>query len=277
MKIRHNKKRNTAFIYESLIKEATACMLKNDTQRQKKIALIVKKHFDSDSILRKHLECYRSLYESTNLDNDTAQKILIEAKIANRLLDPDGLFVSQSDLIDDVNKELEPAVYNTFVPNYKTLATIDQIFSNKLSPKDTVILESQIIHKMTNNTEMPDTTVDIDNVVFSSFVDKFNKKYDDTLLQEQKTLLNYFISSFVDNSLSLKVFLNEEISRLKDSLSNALETDEIKNDSDMAAKTSQIIDKLQSFYGGDINEDVLLTVLKTQRLIEEIEKDGDNH
>jgi len=277
MKIRHNKKRNTAFIYESLIKEATACMLKNDTQRQKKIALIVKKHFDSDSILRKHLECYRSLYESTNLDNDTAQKILIEAKIANRLLDPDGLFVSQSDLIDDVNKELEPAVYNTFVPNYKTLATIDQIFSNKLSPKDTVILESQIIDKMTNNTEMPDTTVDIDNVVFSSFVDKFNKKYDDTLLQEQKTLLNYFISSFVDNSLSLKVFLNEEISRLKDSLSNALETDEIKNDSDMAAKTSQIIDKLQSFYGGDINEDVLLTVLKTQRLIEEIEKDGDNH
>ncbi len=277
MKIRHNKKRNTAFIYESLIKEATACMLKNDTQRQKKIALIVKKHFDSDSILRKHLECYRSLYESTNLDNDTAQKILIEAKIANRLLDPDGLFVSQSDLIDDVNKELEPAVYNTFVPNYKTLATIDQIFSNKLSPKDTVILESQIIHKMTNNTEMPDTTVDIDNVVFSSFVDKFNKKYDDTLLQEQKTLLNYFISSFVDNSLSLKVFLNEEISRLKDSLNSALETDEIKNDSDMAAKTSQIIDKLQSFYGGDINEDVLLTVLKTQRLIEEIEKDGDNH
>jgi len=277
MKIRHNKKRNTAFIYESLIKEATACMLKNDTQRQKKIALIVKKHFDSDSILRKHLECYRSLYESTNLDNDTAQKILIEAKIANRLLDPDGLFVSQSDLIDDVNKELEPAVYNTFVPNYKTLATIDQIFSNKLSPKDTVILESQIIDKMTNNTEMPDTTVDIDNVVFSSFVDKFNKKYDDTLLQEQKKLLNYFISSFVDNSLSLKVFLNEEISRLKDSLSNALEADEIKNDSDMAAKTSQIIDKLQSFYGGDINEDVLLTVLKTQRLIEEIEKDGDNH
>ena len=277
MKIRHNKKRNTAFIYESLIKEATACMLKNDTQRQKKIALIVKKHFDSYSILRKHLECYRSLYESTNLDNDTAQKILIEAKIANRLLDPDGLFVSQSDLIDDVNKELEPAVYKTFVTNYKTLATIDQIFSNKLSPKDTVILESQIIDKMTNNTEMPDTTVDIDNVVFSSFVDKFNKKYDDTLLQEQKTLLNYFISSFVDNSLSLKVFLNEEISRLKDSLSNALETDEIKNDSDMAAKTSQIIDKLQSFYGGDINEDVLLTVLKTQRLIEEIEKDGDNH
>ena len=89
--------------------------------------------------------------------------------------------------------------------------------------------------------------------------------------------MNYFISSFVDNSLSLKVFLNEEISRLKDSLNSALETDEIKNDSDMAAKTSQIIDKLQSFYGGDINEDVLLTVLKTQRLIEEIEKDGDNH
>jgi hypothetical protein len=277
MKIRHNKKRNTAFIYESLIKEATACMLKNDTQRQQKIVSIIKKHFDPDSILKKHLECYRSLYESTNLDNNTAQKILTEAKIANRLLDTEGLFVSQSDLIDDVNKELEPAVYSTFVPNYKTLATIDQIFSNKLSPKNSVILENQIIDKMTKPVKVSSAPEDdVDNVVLFSFVEKFNKKYDDTLLQEQKTLLNYFISSFVDNSLALKVFLNEEITRLKDSLVGALETDDIKNDSDMANKTSQIIEKLQSFYSDEINEDVLLTVLKTQRLIEEIQKDGDN-
>jgi hypothetical protein len=277
MKIRHNKKRNTAFIYESLIKEATACMLKNDTQRQKKIISIVKKHFDSDSILRKRLDCYRSLYESTNLDKDTAQRILTEAKLAHRVLDPNGLFISQSDLIDDVNKELEPAVYNTFVPNYKTLATIDQIFSNKLSPKDSVILENQIIDIMTKTSELPAITPDIDGVVFSSFVNKFNKKYDDALLQEQKTLLNYFISSFVDNSLALKVFLNEEITRLKGSLTSALETKEIKSDLDMMDKTNQIIQKLQSFYNADINEEVLLTVLKTQRLIEEIKKDGDNN
>ena len=190
----------------------------------------------------------------------------------------EGLFISQSDLINDVNKELEPAVYNTFVPNYKTLATIDQIFSNKLSPKDSVILESQIINKMTEVIEESKTNTEkVDNVVFSSFVNKFNKKYDDSLLQEQKALLNYFISSFVDNSLSLKVFLNEEIARLKSSLADSLEIDEIKNDSDMVQKTNQIIQKLSSFYNKEINEDVLLTVLKTQKLIEEIHKDGDNN
>jgi len=207
MKIKHNKKRNTAFIYESLIKEATACVLKNDTNRQEKIVSIIKKHFGGDSILRRHLDCYRSLYETNGIDNNTAQKILTEAKIATRLLDTQGLFVSQTDLINDVNKELEPAVYNTYVPNYKTLATIDQIFSNKLSPKNSIILENQILETMTSTQAPPSKIDEIDTVVLDSFVKKFNSKYDEELLNEQKTLLNYYIASFSDNSLSLKTLL----------------------------------------------------------------------
>ena len=36
MKIKHNKKRNTAFVYEILIKEATVAILKKDTKRRNK-------------------------------------------------------------------------------------------------------------------------------------------------------------------------------------------------------------------------------------------------
>ena len=63
MKTRHNKKRNTAFIYESLIKEATAAIIKNDHDTKKKVVTILKKHFSEGSILKSHLDCYRSLYE----------------------------------------------------------------------------------------------------------------------------------------------------------------------------------------------------------------------
>ena len=63
MKIRHNKKRNTAFIYEALIVESTVCALKKDTERQNKAANIIKKYFKNGSVLRKDLECYRALYE----------------------------------------------------------------------------------------------------------------------------------------------------------------------------------------------------------------------
>ncbi len=274
MKIRHNKKRNTAFIYESLIKEATAAMLKQDAKRHNKVVNIIKKHFASNSLLKIHLDCYRSLYETKDADQATAQKILNEAKIKSRLLDAQGLFVKQSDLIDDVNKELSPDVYNTFVPNYKTLATISQIFSHKLSPKNTVILENQIIEHMTEKISVSNDIGDIDNLVFKSFVEKFNEKYNEELLQEQKELLNYYIASFADNSLSLKTFLNEEISRLKNELKKSLNEKDIKEDNQMQKKTNLLIDKLSSFYENNIDENVLLTVMKTQTLVKEIFEDG---
>lgn len=274
MKIKHNKKRNTAFIYESLVKEATACVLKNDSLKQQKIVSIIKKHFGGDSILKRHLDCYRSLYESKNLNKDTAERILREAKIANRLLDLEGLFVKQTDLIADVNKELSPSVYNTYVPNYKTLATIDQIFSNKLSPKNSIILENQILEKMASPTEPASKIEQIDNVILNSFIEKFNNKYEEELLDEQKELLNYYIASFSDNSLSLKSFLNEEIDRLKKAMKDSMLVEDISSDKEMVIKSQAIIEKLNSFYKEDANEDVLLTVLKTQRLVKEIFEDA---
>ena len=100
-------------------------------------------------MLKRELECHRSLYENQNLDKETSEKVLREAKMAHRLIDPNGLFAQKTRLIKDVNRELEPEVFNTFVPNYKTLASIAQIFSDKISPMDQVLLEGEIIKKMT--------------------------------------------------------------------------------------------------------------------------------
>ena len=276
MKIRHNKKRNTAFIYECLVNEATAAIIKSDHRTKKKVISILKKHFTEGSVLKRHLECYRSLYESANLEHSTAEKILIEAKMASRLLDTQGLFVSQSDLIEDVNEEFTTQFYNNFVPNYRTLASIAQVFSTKLSPKNSVILEGQIIDHMTQRATVASQEMASDALLVNTFVQKFNQKYDGGLLEEQKQLLNYYISSFADNSLTLKTFLNEEVSRLKAHLNEALKVDEIKSDSEMLAKTHRVLEKLDSFYSAELNESLLLTILKTQQLAKEITIDG-NH
>jgi hypothetical protein len=270
MKIKHNKKRNTAFVYESLIKEATVAILKKDEKAKNKVVKLLRKHFSNGSVLQQHLECYRSLYENQNINAETSEKILREAKLASRLLDTQGLFVSQSDLIKDVNTELNSDVFNNFVPNYKTLASIAQIFSGKLSPKNSIILESQIISNMARPGADLDNWDVVDNLVYSSFVHKFNDKYQTGLLQEQKQLLNFYISSFADNSLSLKMFLDSEINRLKESLKQAREVTEIENDADMTTKTNKIIEKLDNFYEEQVTEEVLLTVLKTQALVQEI-------
>ena len=127
---------------------------------------------------------------------------------------------------------------------------------------------------MTSSNVQSSKIEEIDTIVLDSFVKKFNSKYDEGLLSEQKTLLNYYIASFSDNSLSLKTFLNEELSRLKKCLVESLGTDEIENDDEMINKTKSIIEKLESFYKKEVDENVLLTVLKTQKLVKEIFEDG---
>ena len=67
MKAKHNKKRNTAFVYEALIKEATIAVLKNNNERSKKVIDIIREHFGQDTLLTRDLECYRSLYQNRRL------------------------------------------------------------------------------------------------------------------------------------------------------------------------------------------------------------------
>ena len=277
MKTKHNKKRNTAFVYEALVKEATVAILKNDSERKDKAIKIIKKHFKPGSVLRKDLDCYRSLSENQSIDRLTAEKILREVKLQKRLIDPSGLFKQQTKLIHDVNKEVSSSVFGNFVPNYKSLATIMQIFSDKISPKNQVILENELIQKMIVVPEDINIPEHIDGLVYKTFATKFNQKYDGELLKEQKELLTYYISSFADNALELKTFLNDEIPRLKEQLEKAKTLDEVKEDEEMFNKTQKVIEHLSSFAKEDVNESVLLTIMKTQKLVKEIYPNADNN
>ena len=273
MRTRHNKKRNTAFVYEALIVEATVAILKKDHQRRDKVVDIVKKYFNSSSVLKKELDCYRSLYEGQNLNSEVSKRIIREAKLQQKLLNINKIFETQTDMIRDINKDLGVAVFNNFVPNYKTLASIAQMFSDKTSPKNQIILENIIIENMATKREIVDTP-HVDKTLYNTFVGKFNNKYDTGLLDEQKELLTHYISSFADNAVSLKVFLNEEIMRLKIELKNSKNLQEFSNDQNMLSKANAIVEKLESFSDQPINDSLLLTVLKTQALVKEINTNG---
>jgi len=275
MKAKHNKKRNTAFVYEALLKEAVASIIKKDLKESKKIVNLIRKHFGPGSLLRRDLECYRSLYENQSLDKAIGERILKEATIAKKMISQDDLFIQQSEFIKDINKNVSPSVFNNFVPNYRTLATINKMF-NTPSPKEKVILENKIIENMAGTTE-ESTVQDIDNFSYKVFVNKFNERYSDGLLKEQKELLGYYITSFADNSIELKMFMNEELGRLKNVLNEALAKEEIQTDTEMKQKTLQVIERLNEFGTTEVKrEKVLITVLKTQQLVREIYKDGSN-
>ena len=58
MRLKHNKKRNTAFVYEALVRELTESVVKNNKNKQNKIVSIIKDHFTSESTLKRELDLY---------------------------------------------------------------------------------------------------------------------------------------------------------------------------------------------------------------------------
>ena len=53
--MKHNKKRNTAFLYESLIKELTVAIVRKNNDRKNVILGMIKENFTKGSILRDEL------------------------------------------------------------------------------------------------------------------------------------------------------------------------------------------------------------------------------
>ena len=72
LKLKHNKKRNTAFLFESLTKELTKAIVNKDEATKQVILSIMKEHFKKGSILAKELDVYKSLYETRGLKKETA-------------------------------------------------------------------------------------------------------------------------------------------------------------------------------------------------------------
>ena len=210
MKLKHNKKRNTAFLYEALIKELTKSIINKDDQVKAEISEILKGNFANTSVLGKELQLYKTLNETESVDLYTAERLITETRTAHAALNKENIYENQTRLINVINKKISSGVFSNFVPNYKNLATISQIFNDDLSPKERVLLERGLISAMSSKKQQhkSKTMVPIDNLVYNKIIEGFNDKYGSSLLEEQKELLKNYIVSFSDNGLSLKVFLN---------------------------------------------------------------------
>ena len=272
MKQKHNKKRNTAFLYEVLTRELTKAVLEKKLNRKSKITSIIKEFFRKGTILGSDLEYYKNLSETSGVELHTADKLLQETKYLYSRVNKKKLFNEQTRLISKINKILSKESFSNFVPNYKDLATIYQILNASVGSKDRLILEEEYIKKMCTrpkeieNKEM----VPIDNIVYDTFVKKFNEEYGEQLHKEQKILLEKYIVSFIDNGLEFKIFLNEELARIKTLIKESFTSKELIEDQEMRNKAKQALDTLQGYEKKDIKNEDLIKILKAQNLVREL-------
>ena len=115
----------------------------------------------------------------------------------------------------------------------------------------------------------------IDSIVYSTFVSKFNEEYSEVLSENQKNLLGRYISSFADNGVELKVYLNEEIGRLKEGLDQARHANTNAPNAELKEKIDRIYTILDETKNREIDTETLELVLNTQGLLEEISNHDD--
>jgi len=269
--MKHNKKRNTAFLYEILLREGTKATLTKNFDRLSKIKTIVLEHFNQNSLLLEELRLYKAI-QKPDVNKELGERYLTEVKNRYMCLDKRHLFNEQTKLINNINKNLGMEIYNNFIPYYKDLATISQIFSDNTSIKEKILLEQEYIKQLEFINENKKSNLQpIDNLVFRKFVSKFNEKYSG-LLSEQKSLLTKYINSFADDGLELKVYLNEEIDGLNKKVNLALKNENIKNDDLMLEKTKKLLGKLQEFKSNkEFSQPMLENLLKIQQFVHEVE------
>lgn len=273
MKFKHNKKRNVAFIYEALIRELTVASLNKKFEKKKKIEEAIKKLFAKNSVLGRQLSLYRTLLETRGVDYITAEKILYEVHRVYSTFDKKEVYDAQTAAIHHINHEITPQVFAKFVPNYKSLATMYNLFHvDQLNIKDRVLLERKIIERMVSKEEakQPEKKP-IDKFVVKTFAKKFNDTYGD-LLEEQRKLLSKFVASSFEDNMDLKIFVNEELGRIREKITNSLSLKEVKEDDIMLENSRKVLHMVDSFKDKkNLGEKDLILLLKMQQLIKELE------
>ena len=148
MKNKHNKKRNVAFIYEALINTVTTAVLNKNKVKRESATSIIKEFYKDTEIAKEH-QIYTTILECENLDKETAEKIITEAKRTHDKINKQQLFSEQTALIKSINKNLGTETFSVFVPSYKSLASVAQLFNQEVTVRDRVLLEGKVVETMT--------------------------------------------------------------------------------------------------------------------------------
>ena len=263
-KLKHNKKRNTAFLYEALVKELTKATVEKNETTKKQIVGIMKEFFSTGKPLSRELDVYKTLYETNNVDREMAKSLINESKRVYFSMNQQTIFNEQSKLISSVNKNVGNHVFQNFMPNYRNLATIAQIFDVDIPIKTRIILEQTLTDFLVTEEKETKQVQPIDNIVFKTFINKFNEKYNGSLLEEQKKLLTQFIMAQDGIDLDFKVYINEELGRIKTIVNNS---NEVKS----SPKYGEINEMFESFKTRQIDNKYLEDIMYLQVLAKEIE------
>ena len=205
------------------------------------------------------------------MTKDFTDRFLVETKKDYDALDRKSVFNAQTKLINQINQQLGTNVFANFVPNYKEIATVGSWFQDsKASAKNRLIIETKVKQILVPSTKEEKEMKHIDNLTYKTFVGKFNDTYKNTLQENQKNLLTNYITSFSDNGLGLKSFINEELGNLKKKIVEKLSVGDDTLEEEKRSRLQKVSVILEEFSKKPLDGKMVEKLFYIQGLVEEI-------
>lgn len=229
MAIKHSKYRNTAILFELLVRQTTADLLQNKDSKSVKI---LKKYFNGTE-LGKEYKLY-SQFNTMEKLSETKANIAINTVIEERKkLNQSELNKLKYNLIREIKSNYDiDNFFKAKIDNYKLYASIYTIFESQNSkdsdPKQLITNKINILEHISIDSkkesegptlveEFMKEDKEIRLLAYKIMVEKFNNKYSG-LSQRQKDVLKEYINN-ISETENLKSYINKQIQQIKAELS----------------------------------------------------------
>ena len=281
MKVKHSKFKNTAILFELLVKQITHEVLSNSTKNISE--KIIKEFFSSNKELAKELRLYNQIVKEKYSSIDDAKLFLEEVAKERIKLDENKLNREKYNLIKTIKESYDLDKFlSSNLQNYKLLASVYKIFETKtlgrkVEIRDFIDSNNTILEHVTNKriANKPTDTLyesfkqqseDLRLLTYKLLIENFNKKYSN-LDDSQKGLLREFINN-VTNTSTFPKFIEEETKKV---LSNLVKESKTVNDKVTKIKISEMIKLYKSEKFLKENQEKQVSVLMlTYELLKEV-------
>ena len=276
--IKHNKIKNTAFLYECLTRQITSDVLSNNDPSP--ALAIVKEFFKPTTILGKELVLYKAL-TSKKLKNEGKINYLVDSVLRERAkLNYSEMRRAKYNLVKKITEKYDlKDFFRTRISNYRDIASVYKLF--EIQHNSNPFEETEIRFVVMENLKEKDApksnkqsvvekfqkeSRDLRLLSYKILVDKFNQKYSN-LNESQRGLLQAYINN-ISNTSTLKDFMAEEIKKLKNEI---LKIHPKIDDKVVSIKLKECLNVLKKLNKGNVvNEEQLVTMMRFYSLLDEI-------
>ena len=277
--LKHSKYKNTAILFEMLVRKLTSETLTSD----KTVTVeIIKKYFGKNTVLSKELQLYNSLIKESFKTEAQTLEFIRSCKAAHNKLNKSSLRRQRYNLVKEISENFDfQKISKIRINNYKELASVYKIFEYTQSdnPKQLLECKNVIVEYMVTDTKTSNQKnivlekykshdKDVRLLAYKLLVDKFNKKYS-SLDENQKQVLNKYIVH-VNDTESLKIYLESILPNIKKELK-----EQVLKINDPVTKIK--VDKLSEMLCNvktikTVNESHILSILRYFDLIKELKQ-----